>query len=877
MRERHFIDRNKEKWQELEKLLLEEQADPADLGELFVKVTDDLSYARTFYPFRSVRAYLNSLARKIFDSLYKRRKARRSDFMRFWVCDLPLMVYEARAAMRLSFLFFTLSFLIGVFSSIYDPEFARFILGESYVEMTEENIASGDPLAVYQERDALGMTMGIAMNNLWVDLLTFFSGIFAGIGSLAILLYNGIMVGAFQYFFIERGLFWESFLTIWLHGTLEMSAAVIAGAAGLTMGSGLLFPGTLSRVKAFRRSARRGVQILMGIVPLTLIAAFVEGFFTRYTQAPELLRGVFIFLCLAFVLYYYVYLPVKLGRKTKAQNKLRERLTPDRDEVIRYDQPRSGGELFVDVFSFFRKYASVLFSSVFRISLAILLLFIVIRLVTLLWHEGLSGLSANAIFGEHLVAFSDWYIYSEADLLVSGIFYALAAATLVWVIMGLFFKELSRATPLLSARLYSKTFRFFALVILMAAMMLFVNLLEDAVVVFAFVPMSFMGLVAFMVMLKGKNLFYSSWLSLEVVLKGFGQYVVLSLLLGVIGLFLFLLLDSSLVALLMDFILMNFFIEDADLGELFTEWIFSFVYLFSFLVYFALVFIGMGQLYFSVREVYQAEHLYKRIDAIGSRQKIRGLEKEENRKSFSGVKAGVWMLLFFLQFFFIPLNAPLQAQSSGSNDVLTLDKQQWEAMSGAVNYPPLEEIEEPEELLVVEDDYDQKLRQTRVWAQIFKVIAGLAVVALLVWGFASLAAGEPLFMPKSGKLRTEQVAGSETIERLRSNLAKADIKTPLEAAEEAGDFSLAVRLAYLQALQLLVQKRLVKWKQDKTNGEFLYELLGTSFYRPFSDLTRIFDYTEYGEYPIDADTYPKLKSRFIDFYTMLKKIKADKL
>ena len=92
------------------------------------------------------------------------------------------------------------------------------------------------------------------------------------------MLSNGIMVGAFQYFFYDQGLLRESFLTIWTHGTLEIAAIIIAGAAGMTMGKGLIFPGTLSRLQAFQISARRGLKIMIGIAPIIILAGFIEGY-----------------------------------------------------------------------------------------------------------------------------------------------------------------------------------------------------------------------------------------------------------------------------------------------------------------------------------------------------------------------------------------------------------------------------------------------------------------------------------------------------------------------------------------------------------------------------------------------------------------------
>ena len=878
MRERDFIDQNKRKWEELEVLLEEKQADPSDLGELFVKVSDDLSYAQTFYRFRSVRVYLNTLARKIFDNLYKRRKVRKSDFVRFWAEDLPLLVYEARGAMRLSFLFFALSVLIGVFSSIYDPGFARFILGDGYVLMTEENIASGDPLAVYRSRDALSMSVGIAMNNLWVDMLTFFSGLFAGIGSLAILLYNGIMVGTFQYFFIERDLFWTSFLTIWLHGTLEMSAAVISGAAGLTMGMGLLFPGTLSRIKSFRRSARRGVQILMGIVPLTLIAAFVEGFFSRYTHAPQWVRGFFIFLCLAFVIYYYVYLPIKIGRKRGELISSSGRLTPDGFQAIRYDKPRSGGELFVDTFSFFRKYSGRLLPLLFKFSLFIPLLFLILRLVVQFLSEGKVEVGLQAILDKPMFLFGSWN-NGRMDLntvLLSGFSQMIFLGILAYHLGGFFFEELDKApSDKKSGEEVWKSIG--ALFPLMGGLLWSIHLFGDMSLFLEFVLISWISLAAFISIWKEwrNNMMNASLFeSIKTIANGFSQYIILALSVGLIGFFLFLFLQTPLPNLLLQFISMNFFVADDELGSKIVSWAFVWMYLFTFLIYFTLVFIAMGQLYFAVQEVHTAGALKNRIEQLGMSKRIRGLEKEERggsgKSAGSILKAIVFLVSFFL-FSSCFFSAPLQAQAA---EVQGLDKKRWEALVSTVDYPPLPEKEKEKKEEKRQIEQNREKRSAELWIAVFRVLGLVILIAVIVWGIASLAAGEPLFMPKKKKIGGE-LSGEQTVAHLRLHLEEADIETPLQQAERNGEYALAVRLIYLQALQLLVQKKLVIWSKDKTNGEFLRELSGTDLFALFSDLTRIFDYTGYGEYSVDAEAYALIKEKFEHFFTELRSTSFD--
>ncbi len=171
-----------------------------------------------------------------------------------------------------------------------DPQFTSSILGDSYVAMTKANIEKGDPMAVYKSRNEIDMVVSITLNNLYIAFRTYVFGIFLSIGSLFILMYNGIMVGCFQYFFIERGLFAESALTIWVHGTMEISSIIIAGGAGITLGSGLVFPGTYSRLQAFQISGIRSLKLMLGVTPIFVFAAIIESFLTRYTDVPDFIR-----------------------------------------------------------------------------------------------------------------------------------------------------------------------------------------------------------------------------------------------------------------------------------------------------------------------------------------------------------------------------------------------------------------------------------------------------------------------------------------------------------------------------------------------------------------------------------------------------------
>ena len=212
MRETSFIKQNKEKWKKYEQVLDQENPDPDELNDLFIQVTDDLSYSRTFYPNRSVRVYLNNIAQQIFYSIYKNKKTKLGRLAYFWTHDLPHMVYKSKQEFRLAFWVFIVSFAIGMVSCAMDSEFVRVVLSDDYVDMTLENIETGDPMAVYKQKGEFGMSLGITINNLWVAFQTFALGVFFAIGTFFFLIKNAVMVGAFQYFFYEQGVFQESFL-----------------------------------------------------------------------------------------------------------------------------------------------------------------------------------------------------------------------------------------------------------------------------------------------------------------------------------------------------------------------------------------------------------------------------------------------------------------------------------------------------------------------------------------------------------------------------------------------------------------------------------------------------------------------------------------
>jgi uncharacterized membrane protein SpoIIM required for sporulation len=315
MREAAFVKRNQQRWQYIEQALTAQQRPHPDrLAEIFIQLTDDLSFARTQYPNSRVTQYLNSLASKIHLEIYKNKKEERNRFITFWKHEVPLLLYQSRRQMMYAFIIFILAGIIGTVSAIYDETFVRLILGDAYVNMTIENIKSGNPMAVYGNMEQTDMFFAITYNNIRVALLTCVAGLFFSVGTGFILFQNGVIVGAFLSFFYKQGLLLHSFSVIMLHGTIELSSIVIAGAAGFVMGNSFLFPGTYPRLYSFKEGVKRGVKITMGLIPLFILAGFIESFITRYAFMPVFFKVLIIGLSALLILYYFVIYPIKLAR-----------------------------------------------------------------------------------------------------------------------------------------------------------------------------------------------------------------------------------------------------------------------------------------------------------------------------------------------------------------------------------------------------------------------------------------------------------------------------------------------------------------------------------------------------------------------------------
>ena len=151
MKEVLFIRNNIEKWRTMEELIDNIDFEMPDrLADVYTELTADLAFAQTHYPRSRITVYLNNLASALHNEIYRNRRERWSRLLTFWTQEVPDVMWKERRLLLLSFVIFMASVLTGVVSTLGDSSFPRLILGDGYMDMTLENIAQCDHMAVGQ-------------------------------------------------------------------------------------------------------------------------------------------------------------------------------------------------------------------------------------------------------------------------------------------------------------------------------------------------------------------------------------------------------------------------------------------------------------------------------------------------------------------------------------------------------------------------------------------------------------------------------------------------------------------------------------------------------------------------------------------------------
>ncbi|WP_293708763.1 MULTISPECIES: stage II sporulation protein M [unclassified Stenotrophomonas] len=299
MRQEQFVTRYQQEWQQFENWLQQRgeqrsrkttpSADlPGDetIPQRYRRLCQQLALAqhRGYSP--QLVEHLQQLMQRGHNLLYRTPTPRWQRAVEFLFADFPLAVRSQAASMWAACALFVLP-LVGIFVLLqYKPELVHLLLEPSQITQMEKMY---DPNA-----DSLGRDSGTdwamfghyIMNNISIGLRTFASGLVAGIGTILVLVFNGITIGAVAGHLQQAGYgepFWRFVVG---HAPFELTAIVIAGGAGLQLGLRLLAPGRMRRVDALVEGGRIGARLCLGVAFMLLVAAFIEAFWSSIAWVP---------------------------------------------------------------------------------------------------------------------------------------------------------------------------------------------------------------------------------------------------------------------------------------------------------------------------------------------------------------------------------------------------------------------------------------------------------------------------------------------------------------------------------------------------------------------------------------------------------------
>ena len=322
MKEITFLKQNASKWEGYESSLDKKEAEhPAKVAEMFIELTDDFSYSKSNYEASKTTQYLNSLTSRVHQLVYRNKKESNKRVFLFWKIEIPTLFGKYHNLLLISFVVGIIGTLLGAVSQLYDESFVRIIMGDDYVNQTIERIKNGNPIGIYGEMPQGFMFFYITINNIRVSFMMFAMGMVFSVGTGFYILYNCIMLGSFFAMFYQYNVLGKALKVVWIHGTLEISAIVIAGCAGFILGNSFMFPGSYSRLESFKRGAKDGIKIIVGLIPIFICAGFLESFITRYTEMPLWLSLIIILGSLTFLIWYFIWLPLKFNKINYATTK----------------------------------------------------------------------------------------------------------------------------------------------------------------------------------------------------------------------------------------------------------------------------------------------------------------------------------------------------------------------------------------------------------------------------------------------------------------------------------------------------------------------------------------------------------------------------
>ena len=289
----YWIETRKPQWNRLQGLLNQcgnrgianlSRAELRELGLLYRQVAADLSILRQDPTGANYSRYVNQLLGRTHGIIYSGKKTTLRSLFRFFGNDWPALVWGMRGYLFVAAAVFAITGIFGALLTLGNPDFAMQVLGPGMIdsierhEMWTHSIVAVKPLA----------SSSITTNNLSVSFLTFAMGVTAGVGTLLLLSFNGLLMGVVAAACGTHGMSLSLWSFVVGHGSLEIPAILIAGAAGLRLGTGVLFPGYLTRRESLRVAGNEAVKMVLGTIPLLIVAGTVEGFISPMAITPAL-------------------------------------------------------------------------------------------------------------------------------------------------------------------------------------------------------------------------------------------------------------------------------------------------------------------------------------------------------------------------------------------------------------------------------------------------------------------------------------------------------------------------------------------------------------------------------------------------------------
>jgi len=289
MERERFLHEGRPRWRELETLLGEvEKTSLAKMGAvevrrfgaLYRRVAADLVYAKSRVTSGDVTDYLNDLVARSYAQVYARKPLRWRSAGELYARTFPRLFRAHARFVWLAMATLVVGGLSGAAAMHFSPVARGYVMPADHLhksprERVRETEAHGG--SELSSGQSATFTAFLFTHNLRVTFLCFALGLTFGLGTLVVLFYNGLGVGALAYLYHEQGVglfFWAWILP---HGVPELFTVFLAGGAGLVIGRALISPGARTRAEALRDATKIGVTLILGTIPILVLAGFVEG------------------------------------------------------------------------------------------------------------------------------------------------------------------------------------------------------------------------------------------------------------------------------------------------------------------------------------------------------------------------------------------------------------------------------------------------------------------------------------------------------------------------------------------------------------------------------------------------------------------------